>query len=325
MKKRVIGVMLAVAMCFSSLFVGCGTVEDDKGAVEKLTDFLQEEVTAPTYGMVGGEWTMFDLTRAGIELDESYVDGYLATVENALTSTNGVLNERRYTEYSRVVIALSALGQDVTDVAGYNLIDYLSDYEAVCNQGLSGPIWALIAMDSLGYEFSQDIEVETIASREAFIEYILERTHEMGGWGYDPTQPDPDLTAMAIIALAPYADADEKVKVAIESGIQVLSDLQGEDGTYESGGISTAESCAQVVLALAMMDIDADADQRFIKNGTSVLDALYGFALKDGSFSHIKGDGFDMLATEQVCYCLIGYERFLNEQTNLFDLSDMAQ
>ena len=323
MRKRAIGVILALVMSVSFLFAGCGAAEDERGAVEKITDFLQEEVTQPMYGMVGGEWTMFNLMRAGVELDESYVDGYLETVENALTSTNGVLNERRYTEYSRVMIALSALGQDVTDVAGYNLLDYLSDYDGVCKQGLSGPIWALIAMDSMDYEFSQDIDAETIASREAFIEYILERTHERGGWGYDPTQPDPDLTSMAIVALAPYAKDRADVAAAIESGITSLSEFQNEDGTYESGGVSTAESCAQVVLALAMMGIDADEDARFIKGDTSVLDALYEFSLKDGSFSHIKGDGFDMLATEQVCYCLIGYERFMNEQTAVFDLSDL--
>lgn len=323
MKKRIVGIVLVITMCFGVLFAGCETIEDERGTVEKLTDFLQSEVTQPMYGMVGGEWTMFDLTRAGITLDETYVDDYLSTVEQALIDTNGVLNERRYTEYSRVVIALSVLGQDVTNVAGYNLLDYLSDYEAVCKQGLSGPIWALIAMDSKDYEFSTDIEAETIASREAYVAYILERTHELGGWGYDPTQSDPDLTSMAIIALAPYADENADVAAAIDSGIAVLSQLQDENGTYESGGVATAESCAQVVLALAMMDIDADTDERFIKNEISVLDALYSFALEDGSFSHIKGEGFDMLATEQVCYCLIGYERFMNEETDLFDLSDM--
>lgn len=325
MKKRIVGVVLVITMCFGTLFAGCGTIEDERGAVEKLTDFLQEEVTQPQYGMVGGEWTMFDLTRAGVELEESYVEGYLDSVEQALISTNGVLNERRYTEYSRVVIALTALGQDVTDVAGYNLLDYLSDYEGVCKQGLSGPVWALIAMDSFNYEFSTDIEAETIASREAYIAYILERTHELGGWGYDPTQPDPDLTSMAIIALAPYAKENAEVNVVIESGITALSELQGEDGTYQSGGVSTAESCAQVVLALAMMGIDADTDERFIKNGISVVDALYEFDLEDGSFCHIKGEGFDMLATEQVCYCLIGYERFLNDKTYLFNLLDISK
>lgn len=325
MKKRLTCLVLALMTGCSILLAGCGGAQDDQSPIEKATGFLQEEVTQPMYGMVGGEWTMFDLARAGMELEEAYVKDYLATVEQALTESGGVLNERRYTEYSRVVIALSALGEDVTDVVGYNMLDYLTDYESVCRQGLSGPIWALIAMDCKGYSFSEGLDVAVIADRDLYISYILERTHALGGWGYDPTEADPDLTAMAIVALAPYADSNAEVAAAIDSGIDTLSRLQGENGTYESGGVSTAESCAQVLLALAMMDIDGATDERFVKNGTSVYDALLGFALKDGSFCHIKGDDFDLLATEQVCYCLLGYERFLNGETDLFDLSEPLQ
>ncbi|MBQ8663054.1 MAG: terpene cyclase/mutase family protein [Eubacterium sp.] len=296
---------------------------NNQAVIDGICAFLQSEVTQPTYGTVGGEWTMFDLVRAGAEVDEAYVNLYLSGLTKALNDTNGVLNERRYTEYSRVVIALSALGQNPADFAGYNLIDKISDYESVCQQGLSGPIWALLAMDSVGYEFSQDIEAEVVSTREAFVDYILKKQHELGGWGYDPNEPDPDFTAMAIVALAPYAKENPEVQAAIDTAVQALSELQSENGMYESGGVATAESCAQVVLALATIGIDGDTDERFIKNGISVYDALLSFALKDGSFCHIKGDGMDMIATEQTGYCLIGYERFLDGQTPLFDLSDM--
>ncbi len=325
MKKKILCTIMSVVLAAGVLTAGCGAAGSEPASneqvVEKTVQFIQKENEAPMYGMVGGEWTMFDLMRAGVELEDDFVSHYLTTVENALIETNGVLNERRYTEYSRVVLAFSALGQDVTDVAGFNLIDYLSDYEAVCKQGMSGPIWALIAMDSLDYEFSKNVPAETIASRELFVQYILDRPHELGGWGYDPSRSDPDLTAMAIVALAPYADENADVAAAIDKGIQVLSELQGEDGTYVSGGVATGESCAQVVLALSMMGIDADTDERFIKNGTSVYDALLDHQLRDGSFEHIKGDGFDMLATEQICYCLLGYERFLDGENSVFDLS----
>ncbi len=348
MKKRVFCGLLALVMASCLVLGGCGnatpqedvhlsTNKDDaidapildadsamnQDVIDDICAFLQTEVTQPTYGTVGGEWTMFNLVRSRTELSEDYVDIYLSGLAKALEDTDGVLNERRYTEYSRVVIALSVLGQDPGDFAGYDLIDKLSDYESVCQQGLSGPIWALLAMDSLNYEFSEDIEAETISTREAFVDYILRRPHEQGGWGYDPNRADPDFTAMAIVALAPYAKDNPDVQAAIDIAVQVLSELQYENGTYESGGIATAESCAQVLLALATVGIDGDKDERFIKNGISVYDALLSFSLSDGSFSHIKGDSVDMIATEQTGYCLIGYQRFLDGETGLFDLSDV--
>lgn len=40
-----------------------------------------------------------------------------------------LLHEKKYTEYSRVILALTAIGEDVTDVGGYNLLQPLSDFK----------------------------------------------------------------------------------------------------------------------------------------------------------------------------------------------------
>lgn len=289
--------------------------------IQQACDFLYKNVTAPTYGTVGGEWTMFDLARSGYEMDAAYIDSYVKTVEDALISTNGVLSERKYTEYSRPVIALTLLGVDVMDIAGYDLIDYLTDFNNVSKQGFNGSAWALIAMDTVGYEFSTDVSYEVNSTRDLFIQDIMDNEIATGGWGFVADEADVDMTAMAITALAPYAE-DEVIATAIEKGIQYMSEVQSEDGSYEAYDVSTAETCAQVVLALSSMGIDADKDERFIKNGISLYDALLSYQLEDGSFCHIKGDGTDYLATEQTCYTLIAYDRFINGQTDLFDFSE---
>lgn len=297
---------------------------NNRQVIQQACDFLYNNVTSPTYGTVGGEWTIFDLSRTGYQMEDAYVASYIKTVEDALTSTDGVLSDRKYTEYSRPVIALTLLGEDVTDVAGYDLIDYLTDFNNVSKQGFNGSAWALIAMDTVGYEFSTDVTYEVNSTRELLIQDIMDNVIATGGWGFVEDEADLDMTAMAITALAPYAE-DEAIAAAIEGGIQYMGQTQSSDGTYEAYGISTAETCAQVVMALSTVGIDADKDERFIKNGTSLYDALLSYQLEDGSFCHIKGDGTDYLATEQTCYTLIAYDRFLNGQTDLFDFSDIAE
>lgn len=316
---------ICLAGCGNSL--GNGTKDADPAnnsqVIQQACDFLYSNVTSPTYGTVGGEWTIFDLSRTGYQMEDEYVASYIKTVEDALTSTDGVLSDRKYTEYSRPVIALTLLGEDVTDVAGYDLIDYLTDFNNVSKQGFNGSAWALIAMDTVGYEFSTDVAYEVNSTRELLIQDIMDSEIASGGWGFVADEADVDMTAMAITALAPYAE-DEVIATAIEKGIQFMSESQSEDGSYEAYDVSTAETCAQVVMALSTMGIDADKDERFIKNGISLYDALLSYQLEDGSFCHIKGDGTDYLATEQTCYTLIAYDRFLNGQTSLFDYSDIV-
>ena len=94
----------------------------------------------------------------------------------------GVLHERKYTDYSRVVITLSALGIDARDVGGYDLLKPLGDYDKTIWQGLNGPIWALIALDSANYPVPRNEEAETQATRQMYIDCILDAELDEGGW-----------------------------------------------------------------------------------------------------------------------------------------------
>lgn len=334
MSKRVgtcVLALLLVVMTFA--FTGCKTVEEEKSDVEATCQYLYATITEPAYGTVGGDWTLLNMKRAGFQTSDAYDDYYLETIETVLAENDGVLDPRKYTEYSRVILSMAAMGEDATDVAGYNLISYLMDYEAVCKQGISGPIWALIAMDAVGCEFPVT-EGDAITSRDLLISYLLERELETGGWGYRPGEVDVDVTAMAISALAPYylgendsfvSIPQEQIVAAVDRGIQVLSDIQLEDGTYENYGQPTAESCAQVVIALCTLGIDCMEDSRFIKNETSVYEAMLKYKTGEGSFCHIMGDETNLIATDQVCSALIAYERFMNGQRALYDMAIVEQ
>ena len=277
----------------------------------------------PSVGSIGGEWEILGLARSG-KLTDDVLNKYLANVISTLKENNGKLHDKRYTDYSRVVLALTSLGIDVTNVGGYNLLQPLSDYDQTVWQGVNGATWALIAFDSHDYEIPQAAAGKTQNSRDKLIQNILDQEVSGGGWDLSGRSADPDVTAMAIQALAPYYSTNTQVKAAVDRGLNKLSAMQKSNGSYATYGSETSESCSQVIVALTAMGIDPNTDSRFVKNGKSVIDALLTYANADGSFKHVlKGDA-NQMATEQAYYALTAYERFTGGKNRLYDMTDVA-
>ena len=285
--------------------------------------YLSASVPDPGVSSIGGEWAVIGLARND-SLPADYAASYYSNLVRTLRDAGGVLHRVKYTEYSRVVLALSSLGFDPTDVAGYDVLSPLGDFDQVCWQGVNGPIWALIALDSRGYDAPTAPDGKRQTTRDALIDAILESEISGGGWALSGSVPDVDLTAMALTSLAPYRGARADAAAAIERGLSVLSSLQGEGGGYGDAGSATSESCAQVVVALSALGIDPASDARFAKAGGSVLDALCAFAVPGGGFKHVADGEVNGMATEQGFYALVAYERLLSGKTSLFDMSDIA-
>lgn len=285
--------------------------------------YLSASVPDPGVSSIGGEWAVIGLARNG-SLPADWASTYYTNLVRTLRDTDGVLHRVKYTEYSRVVLALSSLGFDPTDVAGYDALSPLGDFDQVCWQGVNGPIWALIALDSRGYDAPTAPEGKRQTTRDALVDAVLDSEIAGGGWALSGSVPDVDMTAMALTSLAPYRASRVDAAAAIDRGLSILSSLQGEGGGYGDAGSATSESCAQVVVALASLGIDPASDERFAKESGSVLDALCSFAVPGGGFKHIADGEVNGMATEQGFYALVAYERLLSGKTSLFDMSDVA-
>ena len=267
----------------------------------------------PATGSVGGDWMALGLARSGRNVPDGYYDAVLDYVK-ANIDENGRLDYARATENARVILALTAIGRDVTDVGGYNLLSGLDSMEYIGTQGVNGPIWALIALDSHDYPTSGDV------TREKLVQTILDAQLPGGGWALAGTAADPDLTAMALTALAPYYDESDTVRKAVDDALALLSAMQGSDGGFGT----SSEACAQVIVALTALGIDPMTDGHFIKNGLTALDALASFYVSGGGFRHTADGALDGMATEQGYYALAAYYRFAAGQTNLFNMSDVT-
>ena len=313
---RVLSVMLTSVLLLHAFCVQAADVNVSlKEALDSVGDYCYESVTDPGYG---SEWFLYCFALADYDVSDSYRDSYYDALCAELKSCGGELDTRKYTEYSRVILALTALGFDPTNAAGYDLTLPLADFDATVRQGLNGAVFALLALDSGNYRIPVTEEGKTQATREKYVTYIVERQMTDGGFSVSGSTSDPDVTAMALQALAKYEDRTD-VDSAIQRGLSYLSNVQLEDGGFDNWGIENAESCAQVILALCELGISLE-DERFIKNDMTVLDALLCYRNDDGGFRHTEAGGTDMLATRQAYMALASLWRTQNGKSPFYSI-----
>ena len=347
MKKKILSLLLimtlALTMTFgASGFASAASQSKITEAFEKCGDYIYETVAEPIFGSIGGEWVMYGLAQAGYPMSDEYIAKYQASVEKAVREgyrgIPGQLHDRKYTEYSRVITAYAALGLDPTDIAGYNLVEKLADFNQVVWQGINGPIWALRALDAGDYEIPAVSGIENVTTRQKLINHILSNQLDDGGWNLnyaekdDPAENakqkaqlkgDPDLTGMAMTALAPYR-SQTKVKAALDKAVKYLSAMQNADGGFTAWGASSSESVAQAICGLTSVGINPNTDSRFKKNGKSLMDALLSFYdEKTGGFRHVNtaSGGYEpvvnQMATEQAYYALAAYKNAVPDKVTI--------
>ena len=301
-------------------------------------------------GTTPGDWYPIGMSRLGIA--ENY-DRYLAVlkaeVENRYREENK-LSASKATEWHRISLAVLAAGGDPTNFGrdkNGNPINLIADgtYDrgktvSLGRQGINGWIWGLIALDSMHYEIPNG----SFYSRDDIITEILCRQLSDGGFALTGKNSDPDITAMAVQALAPYYNSGKSytyqlksekkqvsrtVKQVINEALSCLSLLQTEDGDFMSWGTQNAESTAQVAVALCSLNIDPQKDSRFIKNEKTLLDGILKYRMSDGGFTHTyaydkdnpssKPGKSNSMAGEQVLYALAAVIRQQRGQSSLYD------
>ena len=332
MKNKITSLFLILTMALTmslgtSGFAAAASQNEIKEVFESCGDYIYETVTDPICGSTGGDWAMYGLAEAGYPMSDEYIAKYRQNVEAAVREgyrgVPGQLHDRKYTEYSRVIVAYAALGLDPTDIAGYNMVEKLADFDSVVWQGVNGPIWALRALDAGKYEVPAVKDIKNLTTRQQLIDCILGEQLDDGGWDLSGQQSDPDLTGMAMTALAPYR-SQTKVKAALDKAAKCLSSMQNSDGGYTAWGASSSESISQAICGLTSVGINPNTDSRFKKNGKSLVDALLSFYdEKTGGFRHVNtaSGGYEpvvnQMATEQAYYALAAYRNTVPDKTTI--------
>ena len=322
MKK---GLSLFVSLILYAVCLFSAQAISTESIMEKESEICSHLLTlpAPTVGSIGGEWMVLGLARSN-RLPESFSESYYANVQSYVKAIGSAkLHRSKSTENARVILALTAIGKNPLNVDGYDLLHPLADFDFVKKQGVNGPIWTLLALDSFQYEIPIDLNVKHQTTREGLIDHILDNQCSDGGWDLNGESANPDLTGMAIQALAPYYSSDEKVRLAVDKALELISAKQNNDGSVLGSGENTPESCAQIITALSALNIDCNSDSRFIKNNRSIADSLMSFSV-NGGFVHTMGGGYNQMSTEQGYYALVAYSRMLRGKNSLYDMTDLS-
>lgn len=302
--------------------------------LSKVRSYILSKDTKPDYSSI---WNVIGLKRSGLYVPESYINLFYSNVIAYCESKDWQITRAKYSDYSKLILALTAIGVDARDVMGHNLLAYLSDYENVSRQGNNGTIWALIALKSNpAYEIPEDPSAKQQNSEELMVQKIVEMQCADGGWTLMGDTGDSDMTGMAMQALASYYNKDgyEYVTAAIDKGLAWIEKNQLSSGGFGTMDTETSESVAQIITALCGVGIDCGEDVRFIKNGKWPMTGLFQYYMPEGGFMHVaagagnNGGGaggiIDGMATEQGLYATVAYRRFLDGETFLYDMSDVA-
>ena len=311
-KKCLLSVILTAAV-LSGCSSGTVKLED---ALKKTVSYEQETVTSPTSDTHGGEWVVIPLARSSQKVDREYFKKYKENLEKKLEEQNGILSDYKYTEYSRAVLAVKAIGNDPADIGGYDIQKPLEDFETVTSQGLNGAIFALLALNADRSDISGELE-------QKYLNYILQQEKADGGFSLDNNaeKGDADITAMTLQSLEPY-QKDKDVKKVTDRAVDFLADAQDADGGYKAYGEYSSESVSQVIIALSTLGIDCNSDSRFVKNKKGLYDILMEYYQKDGSFSHTLDGKSDPMATDQAFCALVSYERLKDGKNSLYNMTD---
>lgn len=280
--KRILGFMLAFMFMFNSIAFA------NTQAETFLNSINNENIKS---GSVGGEWLIISKSRG---YDKTNFETYYNNLCNLVKEKNGDI-DRKYSTYSRITIALTAIGKDPTNVAGYDLTAKLSDYDKVTAQGLNGTIFAIIATKCGGYKNNQC---------ENYLSLLLSKQNTDGSFSLNGTG-DVDVTAMALQALSFYSYR-ENVRTAIDKGLNWLDNNSND----------SSESYAQVLVAYTSLGDIVSKDK--IDN---VYNSLMSYAV-DGGFCHKKNEGFNQIASEQASYAVVAYERYKQGKTALYNINN---
>lgn len=317
-----------------------------------LDEPLMSEVFLDSVGSTAGDWAAIGIGRSGYADD---YNAYLAVTAAYLSKSyqeNGYLDRTKATEWQRIGLAVLSAGGDPVSIGEDqegNPIDLVADGSynrgkvmSLDKQGTNGLVFGLLLMDSMRYE----IPADAADTREGLLEKILSSQIKDGGFNLTSIDPqsDVDMTAMALQALAPYYNSEKtyryvqqgtkqdqvkSVRQVVDEALQFLSSSQQESGGFTSWGSENSESCSQVLIALTSLGIDPGNDQRFIKNGNTVIDGLMQYHMEEGGFIHSKEydeenpdanpDKSNTMASDQALCALTALCRYYGGMRSLYD------
>ncbi|HWI48296.1 MAG TPA: Ig-like domain-containing protein [Rummeliibacillus sp.] len=284
-----------------------------KNVLKNSSAFLLSNTPNPT---LGNEYVVTNLARSNYPVAKNYYEQYYNNIVKNIKEKNGNIT-KSYSEYANIILALSSIGKDPTNVAGVNLIDKMldsyvetkADYRTFTQTSV-----VLLALDANNYTIDQE-KYKNLTKESIVDELLTAQTKDNGyGWAVG-ADADPDTTAMVVTALAPYMN-QEKVSTSVNKALSYLQkQLNSKVGIYSDWlAGDNAASISQVVMSLLALNIDPKTEEGFVKTGGywTIQNLLTAVDSKTGGLkmSSNQKDVDPSYATPQGNRALTMYDRF---------------
>ena len=288
---RILTTLLALAMLLPIVVQAAptdGWTDEAEQAYQTVTQLVIQRVTESKDYLAAATQeenakNVYALWTSGADVPDGFYDDYL----RALANWMDIAAKRGKAGYvPGAVRTVAAMGLDVTDFAGHDLMDALRKPELV--EADEDRLDMLIDLDAAGDVGKTD---EFNALREQLLTEALARQQSSGEFRYTSKWPielkrtgvddEPDrfdyilLTAKSVQALAPYQSRTD-VSAAIDKALNYLSEQQLPSGGFLRYGDEDVAEDAAVLEMLAALGISL-ADERFTKDDRTVLDGMMGW------------------------------------------------
>lgn len=271
-----------------------GISKNINAQLESTVAFIKAHSTDP--------WAAVSLNKFGVKGDTSFID------QSAKDITKYGLSDISNTDLEKLIINLTADGFTPYDFNGDNLVKEL--YSRDLNTFMINDcIFGLLA-----YQYS-NIKEEYPITKTKLVDSILSKqmTNKVGdkeikGWALMGDKINPDITGMAISALAPFY-GEAKVKAAVDQAVEGLGALENESGYIADSYGYFCESLSSVILGLTAIGVNPGS-AAFTKIKGDLITAWLSFKGTEGQFKHALDGGNDYIATEQALRALIALQEF---------------
>lgn len=271
--------------------------------------------------------TVMAFARSNYGVNKNYYTTYYNEVVKSLKA-DGV-EKIAAGSLSKTILTLNAIGKNPAKIAGFNLYDEVAKKltDAKSSPLVSDYIYAIIALDSNTQSFSDETKYAD-ANVKSLVKKLIATQFANGGysWAQGSEQGiSADMTAMALIALSNHSK-DASVKKSIDRGLKYMSGQLTPEAGYAPWGGNSADSQAQVILALLANNINPKTKTAFIKKENwAISNILLNYNKKLGAFTMKPGDAdANLFTTNSGVTGLVAYDRYVKKEDSFYDLHNAS-
>ena len=185
--KKLLSKVIAVIFVFTMLFAlptqrisAAENVDYNNALNTTIQKYIEKFKNGFSSNITWDSWAIIGLARSDKEVPKEIFDTYYSKVEAFVQDKISNNQKMSGGDLAKLILSVSAIGQDPRNVAGNDLIDIVWHQDGILNEYYTSLVYVLIAVDSKNYQEPKD----ALNTRDKMIEALLSNELDNGGFGW---------------------------------------------------------------------------------------------------------------------------------------------